>query len=98
MTETSRYNYKAERFHPFIKKHNLVNRIYNMLYYYKFFKGGLNKTDYKNEIKNNLEDISYIEELAKYFEMKLKNVRKNVDLKLNLQELVCDLNYLKQYF
>lgn len=82
----------------FIKSHNLVNRCYEMLYYFYFFKdSSLTRNELKNNLFNSLQEIEMVETYAKYFENKLKKKNKNIELKCNLKELICDLNFLKQY-
>ncbi len=81
----------------FIESHNLVNRIYDMVCYFGVIKSNNREEVVKRFFKQQLGDISYVESLAKYFENKLNIDNKNIELKYNLQELVYDLNYLKQY-
>ena len=82
----------------YIKSHNLVNRCYDMMYYFHFFK---NKVYSKKEIKanlyDNLLDPEKVETMAKYFETKLKKSKKQIELKCNLHDLIANLNFLKQY-
>lgn len=77
--------------------HYMVNRIYDMLVYFDVIKEVKNEINLKKIIKNNLSDIYYIEDLAKYFSDKLKINYKNVELRCNLIDLIYDLDYLKQY-
>lgn len=82
--------------YSYIKSHNLVNRIYDMMYYL----GCYNDEDIKfikSRIKYKLKNIYYVETLAKYFEEQKKKNRKNIELRCNLNDLINDLNYLKQY-
>lgn len=81
----------------YIKRHNLVNRIYDMVLYFNVVKDTKEEKTIKKFFLQNLKKVSYVESLAKYFETKLYKCKKNVDLKLNLEDLVNDLNYLKQY-
>ena len=81
----------------YIKRHNLVNRIYDMVLYFNVVKDTKEEKTIKKFFLQNLKEVSYVESLAKYFETKLYKCKKNVDLKLNLEDLVNDLNYLKQY-
>lgn len=82
----------------YIETHNLVNRIYDMLDYFSFFKYKTkDERELKSGIKINLKSVYYVETLAKYLESKRKKNKKNIDLKCNLDELINDLNYLKQY-
>ena len=77
--------------------HYMVNRIYNMLVYFDAFKEVKDKINLKKIIKNNLNDVYYIEDLAKYFSEKLRKNYKNIELRCNLIDLIYDLDYLKQY-
>lgn len=81
----------------FIKSHNLVNRIYDMLCFFNVIKNIENKKLIQKSFLQNLTNIEYVESLAKYFEKKMKGNKKNIDLKCNLKDLIYDLNYLKQY-
>lgn len=81
----------------YIKRHNLVNRIYDMVLYYNVVKETKDEKTIKKFFLQNLKEVSYVEELAKYFETKIHKCKKNIDLRLNLEDLVNDLNYLKQY-
>lgn len=84
----------------YISKRNLVNRVYDMLEYFGF-SSKLNLTDEEIEefMTCYLQDVYFVETLAKYFETRLKKKRykTNIDLKVNLNQLINDLNYLKQY-
>lgn len=82
--------------YSFIKSHNLVNRIYDMMYYFDCYKEE-NATYVKSRIKLKLQNIYYVETLARYFEDKKRKNRKNVELRCNLIDLINDLDYLKQY-
>ena len=91
-------NYKSKKaFHSFVRSHNLVNRIYDMDYYFGVIKNPNNSENIKKFFLKRLEDVEYVESLAKYFEKKLRTHRKNIDLRCNLQDLIYDLDYLKQY-
>lgn len=81
----------------FIRSHNLVNRIYDMLFYFKVLKNNDNEINTKKFFYYSLEDVAYVESLAKYFEEKLKKYKKIPDIRCNLIDLIHDLNYLKQY-
>ena len=81
----------------FIKSHNLVNRIYDMLFYFGTLKDEKNENTVKKFFVKKLDDIEYVETLAKYFERKLKQYKDKVEIKCNLLDLINDLNYLKQY-
>lgn len=81
----------------FINSHNLVNRIYDMVFYFGIIKSENREFYIKKFFSQRLEKIEYVESLAKYFENKIKTSQQNIELKYNLKELVYDLNYLKQY-
>jgi len=83
--------------HSYSASHYLVNRIYDMLVYFDTFKEIKDKVNLKKVIRNNLNDICYIEDLARYFSDKLKKNYKNVELRCNLIDLIYDLDCLKQY-
>ena len=51
----------------------------------------------KNQIKNKIRSIYYVETLAKYFDEKKNKHIKNIELRCNLTDLINDLDYLKQY-
>ena len=78
---------KKKTWHSFVKSHNLVNRIYDML----------DVELAKNQIKNKIRSIYYVETLAKYFDDKKNKHIKNIELRCNLIDLINDLDYLKQY-
>lgn len=84
-------------FYAFIKSHNLVNRIYDMVFYFGLIKNPKDEKNIKKFFLQRLEDVEYVESLAKYFEKKIPKSKKNHDLKCNLNDLVYDLDYLKQY-
>ena len=84
--------------YSFIKSHNLVNRVYDMLNFYKLFDGKNETKEYiKDKLNTNLYDIYYVESLSKYFEDRRKITKNNITLKYNLLDLTTDLDYLKQY-
>ena len=87
-----------EKIDKFIEIQNLVNKIYYMLDYYSIFENsGLSEDDFKKYIFQQLHRVHYVETLAKFLENKIKKIRKNIDLYLNLKDLIDSLNYLKQY-
>lgn len=90
-------NKKKYRYFTFIKSHNLVNRIYDMLNYFGLFKNPNGELSIKKFLSQRLADVDYVESLAKYFEQNMRKYKKNVDLKCNLRDLIYDLEYLKQY-
>ena len=51
----------------------------------------------KEHIQNHLNDVAFVETLSKYFEKKLKKNKKNAEIRINLTDLIYDLNTLKQY-
>lgn len=81
----------------FIRSHNLVNRIYDMLFYLKVLKNSDNEINTKKFFYYRLEDVAYVESLAKFFENKLRKYRKIPNVRCNLIDLIQDLDYLKQY-
>lgn len=81
----------------FINSHNLINRIYDMVFYFGMIKSENREFYIKKFFSQRLEKVEYVETLAKYFENKIKTSQQNIELKYNLKELVYDLNYLKQY-
>lgn len=81
----------------YIKSHNLVNRIYDMVYYFGIIKNSNNEKVIKKFFYQKLYDIEYVESLAKYFEKKLIKNKVNIELRCNLKDLIYDLDYLKQY-
>lgn len=68
-----------------------------MVYYFGTIKDSADEQIVKKFFKDNLQNVEYVESLAKYFEKKLQKNYKNVELRYNLIDLVNDLNYLKQY-
>ncbi len=81
----------------YIKSHNLVNRIYDMVYYFGIIKNSNSEKAIKKFFYQKLYDIEYVESLAKYFEKKLIKNKVNIELRCNLKDLIYDLDYLKQY-
>lgn len=78
--------------------HNLVNRIYDMLYFFYFFKNHKAPVrELKDEIRKNLKTANQVETIAKYFDTRLKKKYIDVEVKCNLKNLITDLDYLKQY-
>lgn len=88
---------KYEDYKKFLRSHNLVNNIYDMIYYFEIVKEDGKEELIKKFLEQRLEDIVYVESLAKYFEKKLKKYGKIPDVRCNLLDLINDLNYLKQY-
>lgn len=89
---------KKNNWHSYAKSHNLVNRIYDMLNYFELFKDYKETTkELKKQIYYKIRSLYYIENLAKYFEDKLKRNSKNVEIRINLTDLIYDLDQLKQY-
>lgn len=88
---------KRKTWHSFVKSHNLVNRIYDMVYYFGVIKNPENETVIKKFFRMKLQEIDYVETLAQYFEKKLTKYRRNFEIRTNLTDLIYDLNTLKQY-
>lgn len=84
-------------YYYFIKSHNLVNRVYDMLIFFKIVKSTKNEKGIKQFLKKKLMDVEYTETLAKIFEKKLRKHKNNVELRCNINDLIYDLEYLKQY-
>ena len=84
-------------FKRFVRSHNLINRIYDMLIFFEVIKDSKHEEQIKKFFMQRIEDITYVETLAKYFEEKLRKNGNHTELRCNLLELICDLNYLKQY-
>lgn len=81
----------------YIKSHNLVNRCYDMLCYFDTMdETDLSVKEIKNKIFSSLHKIETVETYAKYFDSKLKQYKKNIELRCNLCDLISDLNFLKQ--
>lgn len=68
-----------------------------MVFYFGIIKNPENEEVIKKFFIQRLEDSEYVETLAKYFEGKLRKNKNNIDLRCNLQDLIYDLEYLKQY-
>lgn len=84
----------------YITKRNLVNRVFDMLEYLDFLKHiDWSDEEILNYLTENLQDVYFVETLAKYFEVKLKKkkYKNKIELKCNLKKLIDDLNYIKQY-
>ena len=82
----------------FIKRKNLINRLVDMLYYLKIFeKEKITIEEAHSQIKTNILDIYFLENLLKYFDQKLKKYNNKIQLKCNLRDLISDLDFLKQY-
>ena len=88
---------KKKTWHSFVKSHNLVNRIYDMLDYFHCFDHTSDVELAKKEVKRKIQSIYYVETLAKYFEDKKNKYQKNIELRCNLVDLINDLDFLKQY-
>ena len=87
---------KKKTWHSFVKSHYLVNRVYDMLDYFKLLDN-TDEIEMKKRIITQIQDIYYVESLAKFFEDKLKKNKKKVEVRCNLIDLIHDLDYLKQY-
>lgn len=88
---------KRKTWYSFVKSHNLVNRIYDMVYYFGIIKNPENEKVIKKFFRMRLQEIDYVETLAQYFEKKLTKYRRNFEIRANLTDLIYDLNTLKQY-
>jgi hypothetical protein len=89
---------KRKTWHSYAKSHNLVNRIYDMLDYFGLFNDHKeNEKKLKKQIYSKMGSFYYIENLAKYFDEKLKRNQKNIEIRCNLKDLLYDLDILKQY-
>ncbi len=95
--QTKELSYRSLRkIHAFIKSHNMVNRIFDVLEYLKFPKDN-DQEDIKLRIKKQLVNPYYVEDLAKYFEDKKNKNIYNTELRCSLTDLIYDLNILKIY-
>ena len=83
--------------YKFVKSKDLVNRIYNMVVYFEIIKDLNHEDIIKIFLHKSLCDIVYIESLSKYFETKRLKYKSNIEVLCNLNELIDDLNSLKQY-
>lgn len=89
---------RKKNWHSFVVSHQLVNRVYDMLDYFNFFENRVESEQIlKKKIDSKMNSIYYIENLASYFERKLKKHYKNVEIRCNLVDLLYDLDHLKQY-
>ena len=88
-----------KKYYDFVKSHNLINRIFDMLDYFYFFGSIENYSidELKYEIRNSLKTLVGIEAHAKYFEDMLMKHKKDIEIRCNLTDLITDLDYLKQY-
>lgn len=68
-----------------------------MLIFFGTIKNPNDERVIKKFFNQRLEDIEYVESLAKYFEKKLRKYKTNADVRCNLTDLIYDLDYLKQY-
>lgn len=68
-----------------------------MLIFFGTIKNPSDERVIKKFFKQRLEDVEYVESLAKYFEGKKRKYKNNPDVRCNLTDLVYDLDYLKQY-
>ena len=81
----------------YIKRHNLTNRIYDILCFLKMIKNKNNEYLIKKDIRKNLYNVAYVENLAYLLEKKYKKIKNNIELKFSIKELIHELNYLKIY-
>ena len=68
---------KKKTWHSFVKSHYLVNRVYDMLDYFKLLDN-TDEIEMKKRIITQFQDIYYVESLAKFFEDKLKKNKKKL--------------------
>ncbi len=68
-----------------------------MLIFFGTIKNPSDEHVIKKFFNQRLEDVEYVESLAKYFERKIRKYKNNPDVRCNLVDLVYDLDYLKQY-
>lgn len=80
----------------FINNHHLGKRVYEMLVYFDIINFKKKPKHFQKLFKQKLLNVNFVETLAHFLEIKLKNTN-NIELKMNLKELIYDLNYLKQY-
>lgn len=83
--------------YSFIKSHNLVVRVCDMLLFLGVFEEVQNLEYLFQKIEIKLHEVDYVETLAKYFEKQLKMNYKNIELRCSLKDLIYDLNILKLY-
>lgn len=88
---------KKRTWHSYAKSRNIVNRVYDTLDYFNFFEKVKNKEQMLADIKIKISDIYFLETLLKFLDDKLKRNQKNVEVRINLIDLIYDLNILKQY-
>lgn len=81
----------------YIRSHSLAKRIYDFLVMFGSIKNKDNEYNIKKFFAMRLEDAEYVESLANYFEQKIRKYKKNKELRYQLQDLVYELNYLKEY-
>lgn len=86
-----------KNWHSFVKSHNLINRLFDMLDYFNFFDNLDNVELVKKEMKKKIQSLYYVESLAKYFDDRIKDNINNIEVRCNLSDLIIDLDYLKQY-
>ena len=60
-------------------------------------KEDTNDIDVKRILCQRLEDVDYVESLAKCFERRMKNYQSNRKMFIKLRDLVYELEYLKQF-
>ncbi len=85
-------------YEEFIKNHNLVDRLYDMAHFFGLDDNNPEKRTIINKFfYYNLGNSEYVELIAKYFEDKKKRCTNNIELYFNINKLITDLDYLKQY-
>ena len=91
-------NNKKKNWYYYVRSRNLINRIYDMLEYFNYFDyKNWNKEDIRNYLKENINDVCFVETIIKYLENKLNKNKNKVELRCNISKLIDDLDYLKQY-
>ena len=89
---------KKKNWYNIVRSRNLINRTFNVLEYLDFFRiYKITKEDFRVYMKNNINNICFVEMLIKYLDDKLKRNQKNVELRCSLYDLINDLDYLKLY-
>lgn len=89
---------KKKTWHSYAKSRNIVNRVYDNLDYFHFFKEvKRSKSQILKSLSYRIQDIRFLENLLSFFEDKLSKNQKNVEIRINLVDLIYDLNTLKQY-
>lgn len=89
---------KKSTWYSYVKRKNLINRIYDMLNYFKLFENEeYNGCDAILYINKNINNQLFIETLQKYLCSKYNKNKTKIELRCNLKDLITDLDYLKQF-